>query len=125
MPLMSNVRRLGLAHNRFVLPTMSLMQITFHTDPVNVLDICSDLEQFGAVFIETTRTNFRELTRLVEAHGTKVLPLSTRGPDGDFHNYFLRFEDNEYEGQATDDRVLDAILRWQVAGSPLPHVERV
>lgn len=99
------------------------MDITFHTDPVNIHDICTDLESHGAVFISTTRTNFRAITDAVESNGTKVLPLSAKGPDGDFHNFLLRYEGNDYQLGVTEHRVLKAILAWQAAGEPIPHVE--
>jgi hypothetical protein len=100
------------------------VQVAFHTDPVDIFSICSDLEKFGAVVIETTRPNFKEITHKVEAHGTKVIPLAARAADGDFHNYLLRFKDNEYEGLATDAQVLKAVGAWQTAGSPYPFVGR-
>lgn len=100
------------------------MEVTFHTDPVSIQDICADLEKHGAVFIETTRPNFRNITDAVEANGTKVLPLAAKGPDGDFHNFLLRFEDNDYQLGVTEKRVLNAILAWRAAGAPVPHLEK-
>lgn len=100
------------------------MEVAFHTDPVNIQDICADLEMHGVVFVATTRTNFQSITNEVEANGIKVLPLAAEGPDGDFHNFLLCFEGNDYQAGVTEKRILKAILSWQAAGEPIPHVER-
>jgi hypothetical protein len=101
------------------------MHVSFHTDPVDIEVICLDLQEHGAVFVETTRTNFDKITQAVLDRGTRVLPLSTQGADGDFHNFLLYFEDNEYDSSVTNSRVLKAIMSWRAAGSPCPHIERI
>ena len=109
--------------NELINSEPSQMEVVFHADPVNIQDICADLETHGTVFIETTRPNFRNIANAVEANGTKVLPLAAKGPDGDSHNFLLRFEDNNYQVGITEERVLTAILAWRAAGEPTPHVE--
>jgi hypothetical protein len=101
------------------------MYVSFHKDPADIPSICTDLQEHDAVFIETTRTNFEEITRLVEAEGVKVLPLSAQAPDGDFHNFLLSFESDQYQLGVTEKRVLKGIVAWHFAGSPVPHLERV
>ena len=100
------------------------MQLSFHTDPVDISTICAELEEYGAVFIETTRPNFKKISRLVEDSGSKVLPLTVQSQDGDFHHYLLLYDD-ECDLQSTNARVLKAIQAWQSRGYPLPHVEAV
>lgn len=100
------------------------MQVAFHADPANIGAICADLQMYDAVFVYTTRTNFRTITDAVEANGTRVLPLAAKGPDGDFHNFLLRFEGSDYEVNVTEARVMKAIRAWHATGCPIPHVER-
>ena len=101
------------------------MEISFHTDPVRIIDICADLKVHEAVFIDTTRTNFREIAEKVEANGAKVLLLAAKDRYGDFHNFLLRYQNNDYQVNVTEALVLKAILAWQRASRPIPHLERV
>jgi hypothetical protein len=99
------------------------VRISFHTDPLNLPTVCADLEEHGAVCIETTRPHFRDIAARVEAAGVGALALAVQGPDGDFHHVLLRSEEDAYEGRRTDQRLIKAIVEWQKAGHPIPHTE--
>lgn len=102
------------------------MQLSFHTDPLDISTICAELDEYGAVLLETTRPNFKKISRSVEDSGSKVLSLTVQSQDGDFHHYLLRYGDEDgYDLQATNARVLKAIQAWQSRGCPLPYVEAV
>lgn len=100
------------------------MRVSFHRDPVNIGLLCADLNQHGVVYWHTTRPNFKQVQDLVKAQGLKVLPLCAR-PGGDFLNFMIRL-DLADDGLATiEERVAQAIERWQDAGEPVPHHEPV
>lgn len=99
------------------------IKVAFYTDPVNINDICISLEQHGVVFIQTTRTNFRAISNAVKEKVTEALPLAAKGPDGDFHYFLFYYANGNYEANITENRVLKAILAWQSAGEPIPHIE--
>lgn len=104
------------------------MRICFHEDSVSVAAICADLEQHGAVYWHTSRPNFHRVYDLVQEQGLRVIPLCAR-PGGDFMNFMMRMDlDDGADGgslTSVEDRVAQAIVRWQSAGEPVPHSEPI
>jgi len=100
------------------------VHVSFHQDPVNIGLLCADLNQHGAVHWHTTRPNFKQVRDLVKAQGLTVLPLCAR-PGGDFLNFMILADLADDELAAIEERVAQAIERWQYAGEPVPHHEPI
>lgn len=98
------------------------MFIAFHTDPIDLHTLDSDLRRYGFAHLDTLRTNARRIEHALNSNRADVLGLAVRGPDGDYHHYLMSSSVAAYEGSATNDRVLRAILAWHAEGCPLPNV---
>lgn len=102
------------------------MIVNFHTDPVALDAICADLANDGVVVIETTRPNFRTIASTIMQHMTEcVIPLSVEGLDHDWHHYLINSDVESFESLKTSERVVQAVVKWQAAGSPFPYSTRV
>lgn len=100
------------------------MHISFHQDPVSVLDLCEDLKDHGAVFWHTMRPNFREHEHLVATQGLEVISLNAT-LDGEFMPFLVRLDLAQSGHTALTERVAKAIQRWHRIGKPVPHLERI
>ncbi len=97
------------------------MRIRFHQDPVAVGELCRDLQDHGAVYWHTSRPNFLDVIKRIEAQGIDVVASCAR-PGGDFMNFLIRL-DLADELQPVTDAVAAAIIRWQHLGEPAGHIE--
>ncbi|ABE30562.1 hypothetical protein DR64_107 [Paraburkholderia xenovorans LB400] len=102
------------------------MIVNFHTDPVDLDLVCTDLTNDGVVVIETTRPNFKSIAATVMHRMTEcVLPLSVEGADHDWHHYLINDDVESFESLITSGRVAQAVVKWQAAGSPFPYTTKV
>ncbi|RKE24446.1 hypothetical protein B0G76_8334 [Paraburkholderia sp. BL23I1N1] len=102
------------------------MIVNFHTDPVELDLVCTDLTNDGVVVIETTRPNFKNIASAVMQRMTEcVLPLSVEGMDRDWHHYLINNDVESFESLITSGRVAQAVVKWQAAASPMPYSTRV
>lgn len=100
------------------------MRVCFHQDSVSIAALCADLEQHGAVYWHTSRPNFRRVGDLLQERGLKILSLCAR-PGGDFLNFMIRSDLVDDGLESVEERVAQAIVRWQDAGEPVPHSEPI
>jgi hypothetical protein len=98
-----------------------MMRISFHKDPVDVGELCTALEQHGAVYWHSMRPNFKQVSDQITALGLEVLSACAR-PDGDFLNFLVRI-DLVHDLGDVQARVAKAITRWHAQGEPVPHVD--
>lgn len=97
------------------------MIVHFHTDPVDLDAICSDLSLDGVVVVVTTRPNFRAIADCVtDRMPDGVLPLAAETGDHDWHHYLINTVIETFEASATGKRVAAAVEKWQAAGAPFP-----
>lgn len=100
------------------------MRVCFHKDSVSVASICADLEEHGAAYWHTSRPNFRRVYDLVEEQRLEVIPLCAR-PGGDFLHFLIRSDLVVGGLKSVENRVAQALVRWQNAGEPVPHSEPI
>ena len=102
------------------------MIVNFHCDPLDLDEICLDLDRDGVVVIETTRPNFSAISSAVmQRMPDCILALSAEDSDHDWHHYLINTEVEGFESSATGRRVIEAVAKRHAAGSPIPHSVRV
>lgn len=101
------------------------MLVNFHEDPINLAQLCFDLRNDAFAVIFTTRPNFRDVHKAVDAQmDGKIIPLSVEDHDHDWHHYLINTDIEEFDSD-TPNLILKAVEQWKRVGCPFPFAARI